>query len=80
MTAPCSRATRSAGAGRRVIQESSNANTQPVTYTPRRDLSGLLEGATGVGGLLASSHGHRDGNLITHNYLQAITKRDRHGL
>jgi YD repeat-containing protein len=44
--------------GRRVIQERSSANTPTVTYTRGSDLSGSLEGAGGIGGMLARSHGY----------------------
>src|SRR5207237_1648682 len=42
--------------GWRVIQERDAANTPQVAYTRGPDLSGTLEGAGGIGGLLARSH------------------------
>ncbi len=57
--------------GNRVIQERSYANTPAVSYTRGRDLSGSLEGAGGIGGLLARSHGYSAGNWSTHNYYHA---------
>jgi RHS repeat-associated protein len=55
--------------GMRVIQERDGSNTVSVTYTRGPDLSGSLEGAGGIGGLLARTHSgnhhffyHADGN------------------
>jgi RHS repeat-associated protein len=55
--------------GMRVIQERDGSNTVSVTYTRGQDLSGSLEGAGGIGGLLARTHPgshhfyyHSDGN------------------
>src|SRR5207244_7565015 len=42
--------------GMRVIQERDGNNTPQVAYTRGLDLSGTLEGAGGIGGLLARSH------------------------
>jgi len=56
--------------GMRVIQER-ESNTPQVSYTRGTDLSGLLEGAGGIGGLLARSHGYSGGNWSTHNFYQA---------
>jgi RHS repeat-associated protein len=42
--------------GNRVIQERDGANNLLVSYTRGKDLSGTLEGAGGIGGLLARSH------------------------
>ena len=42
--------------GWRVIQERDNSNTPTVSYTRGSDLSGSMEGAGGIGGLLARSH------------------------
>ena len=42
--------------GNRVIQERDGNNTVLVTYTCGLDLSGSLEGAGGIGGLLARTH------------------------
>ena len=53
--------------GMRVIQERTSANTPTVSYTRGRDLSGSLEGAGGIGGLRARSHGYSGGNWRTHN-------------
>jgi len=57
--------------GMRVIQERTSAPT--VSYTRGNDLSGSLEGAGGIGGLLARSHGYAstNGNWYTHNYYHA---------
>jgi RHS repeat-associated protein len=41
--------------GKRVIQVRNSANTPAVSYTRGTDLSGSLEGAGGIGGLLARS-------------------------
>jgi RHS repeat-associated protein len=57
--------------GNRVIQERDGSNNPGVAYTRGTDLSGSLEGAGGIGGLLARSTGtawnytgfyHADGN------------------
>ena len=57
--------------GRRVIQERDGNNTPTVSYTRGTDLAGSLEGAGGIGGLLARSHGYNGGNWSTHNYYHA---------
>lgn len=59
--------------GWRVIQERNSGNTPTVSYTRGNDLSGSLEGAGGIGGLLARSHGYSSGtgNWITHNCYHA---------
>ena len=44
--------------GTRVIQERDTNNTPTVSYTRGTDLSGSLEGAGGIGGLLARSSGY----------------------
>jgi len=54
--------------GWRVIQERDSNNVPVVAYTRGTDLSGSLEGAGGIGGLLARSHGYSSGNWSTHNY------------
>jgi RHS repeat-associated protein len=54
--------------GKRVIQERNGRNTPTVSYTRGKDLSGGLEGAGGIGGLLGRSHGYSGGNWSTHNY------------
>src|SRR5437667_7441505 len=56
----------------RVIQERNGTNNTPtVSYTRGNDLSGSLEGAGGIGGLLARSHGYSSGAWSTHNFYQA---------
>ena len=57
--------------GMRVIQERSSANTPTVAYTRGNDLSGSMEGAGGIGGLLARSHGYSGGAFSTHNFYHA---------
>ena len=59
--------------GMRVIQERNGSNTPLVSYTRGTDLSGSLEGAGGIGGLLARSHGYSSGtgNWSTHNFYHA---------
>jgi RHS repeat-associated protein len=55
--------------GWRVIQERDYlANTPTVSYTRGNDLSGTVEGAGGIGGLLARSHNYSSGNFTIHNY------------
>jgi RHS repeat-associated protein len=57
--------------GNRVIQERDGNNTPTTTYTRGLDLSGTLEGAGGIGGLLARSSGYTAGNWTTHAYYHA---------
>jgi len=59
--------------GMRVIQERNIANTPTVSYTRGLDLSGSLEGAGGIGGLLARSDGYvsANGHWTNHNYYYA---------
>jgi RHS repeat-associated protein len=57
--------------GMRVIQERNSGNTPTVAYTRGNDLSGSLEGAGGIGGLLARSHGYSGGNWNTHSFYHA---------
>jgi RHS repeat-associated protein len=57
--------------GMRVIQERNAGNTPTVAYTRGLDLSGSLEGAGGIGGLLARSHGYSGGTWGTHNFYHA---------
>jgi len=57
--------------GMRVIQERNQSNTPTVSYTRGTDLSGSLEGAGGIGGLLARSDGYSAGNWTTNNYYHA---------
>jgi len=54
--------------GSRVIQERDGSNNPLVSYTRGSDLSGSLEGAGGIGGLLARSDGYSGGNWTSHNY------------
>jgi len=54
--------------GNRVIQERDTNNTPTLSYTRGNDLSGTLEGAGGIGGLLARSDGYSGGNWMDHNY------------
>jgi RHS repeat-associated protein len=53
------------------IQERSSSNTPTVSYTVGSDLSGTLEGAGGIGGLLARTHGYSSGAWSTHNFYHA---------
>jgi RHS repeat-associated protein len=57
--------------GKRVIQERDGNNNLLVNYTRGPDLSGSLEGAGGIGGLLARSDRYFSGNLTNHNYYHA---------
>jgi RHS repeat-associated protein len=60
--------------GWRVIQErvvTGSGTTPTVSYTRGTDLSGSLEGAGGIGGLLARSHGYSGGNWSTHTFYHA---------
>ena len=57
--------------GMRVIQERDSSNTPTVAYTRGNDLSGSLEGADGIGGLLGRSHGYSSGTWSTHNHYHA---------
>jgi RHS repeat-associated protein len=53
--------------GMRVIQERNQVYTTPtVSYTRGTDLSGSLEGAGGIGGLLARSSAYSGGNWTSH--------------
>ena len=52
--------------GRRVIQERDSNNIPTVSYTRGNDLSVSLEGAGGIGGLLARSSGYSAGNWTSH--------------
>ncbi len=58
---------------RRVVQERDGNNAPYVSYTRGNDLSGRLEGAGGIGGLLGRSHGYSagTGNWSTHNFYHA---------
>jgi RHS repeat-associated protein len=53
--------------GMLIVQERNSGNTPQVTYTRGLDLSGTIEGAGGIGGLLMRSHGYSAGNWSTHN-------------
>jgi RHS repeat-associated protein len=57
--------------GWRVIQERDGNNLPTVSYTRGTDLSGSLEGAGGIGGLLARSSGYSSGNWTNHNFYHA---------
>jgi RHS repeat-associated protein len=57
--------------GWRVIQERDSNNVPLVSYTRGLDLSGSLEGAGGIGGLLARSSGYSSGNWTSHAYYHA---------
>jgi RHS repeat-associated protein len=57
--------------GMRVIQERDSNNVPLVSYTRGLDLSGSLEGAGGIGGLLARSSGYSSGNWTSHAYYHA---------
>jgi RHS repeat-associated protein len=57
--------------GMRVIQERDGTNTPVVSYTRGWDLSGSMEGAGGIGGMLARSHGYSSGNWTNHNCYHA---------
>ncbi len=57
--------------GWRVIQERDSNNVPQVSYTRGIDLSGSLEGAGGIGGLLARSSGYSSGNWTSHAYYHA---------
>ena len=51
-----------------LILQARNAGHIPqVQYTRGLDLSGTIEGAGGIGGLLMRSHGYSGGNWSTHN-------------
>ena len=56
-------------AAQRTNQARTDAST--VAYTRGNDLSGSLEGAGGIGGLLARSHGYSSGNWNTNNFYHA---------
>src|SRR5262249_53557010 len=54
--------------GNRVIQERDGNDNPRVGYTRGNDLSGTLEGAGGIGGLLARSDQYNAGSFTRHNY------------
>jgi RHS repeat-associated protein len=55
----------------RVIEERDGSNNMETVYTRGTDLSGTLEGAGGIGGLLARSDQYSSGNPTRHNYYHA---------
>jgi len=58
--------------GNLVVQERDDWNTPLVSYTRGRDLSGSMEGAGGIGGLLArTDHSLADGSLLMHGVYHA---------
>jgi RHS repeat-associated protein len=59
--------------GMLVVQERNSSNVPLVTYTRGTDLSGTLQGAGGIGGMLARTHGYNAGTgaWSTHNYYHA---------
>jgi len=54
-----------------VIQQRDGSNNPQVAYTRGLDFSGSFEGAGGIGGLLARSHGYSSGSFTNHNYYHA---------
>src|SRR5436190_14487701 len=54
-----------------VVQERTSANTPSVTYTRGLDVSGTIQGAGGIGGLLGRSSGYSSGSWSTHNHYHA---------
>jgi len=54
-----------------ILQERNSGNTPQVQYTRGLDLSGTIEGAGGIGGLLMRSHGYSAGNWSTVSLRQA---------
>jgi RHS repeat-associated protein len=57
--------------GKRVIQERNGSNVPTVSYTRGNDLSGSLEGAGGIGGMLSRSSGYSSGTWATNSYYHA---------
>jgi len=57
--------------GMLVVQERNGSNVPTVSYTRGLDLSATLDGAGGIGGLLARSHGYSAGNWSTHAFYHA---------
>jgi len=57
--------------GMLVVQERDGSNNPLVAYTRGKDLSGSLQGAGGIGGLLARTHGYSGGSWSTHSYYHA---------
>jgi RHS repeat-associated protein len=54
-----------------LIQERTSANTPTVSYARGQDLSGTLEGAGGIGGLLARSDQYSGGTWGRHVFYHA---------
>jgi RHS repeat-associated protein len=54
-----------------VVQERNSGKTPTVTYTRGTDLSGTLQSADGIGGLLARSHGYSGGTWSTQSHYHA---------
>src|SRR4051812_47871944 len=59
--------------GMLVVQERSSVNTPAVTYTRGPDLSGTIQGAGGIGGLLGRSSSYNSGTGAwgIHNHYHA---------
>ncbi len=59
--------------GMNVIQERNSSNVPTVTYARGTDLSGTLQGAGGIGGILARVNGYNTGTgaWSTHNHYHA---------
>jgi RHS repeat-associated protein len=57
--------------GMLVIQERNASNVPQVSYTRGPDLSGSLQGAGGIGGLLGRSHTYSSGTFSTHSQYHA---------
>jgi len=54
--------------GMLIVQERDSGNMPTVTYSRGRDLSGTVDGAGGIGGLLGRSHGYSSGSWTYHNF------------
>src|SRR4051812_14496392 len=54
--------------GMLVVQERSSGNTPTVTYTRGTDVSGTIQGAGGIAGLLGRSSGYSAGSWTTRNH------------
>ncbi len=50
-----------------ILQERNAGHTPQVQYTRGLDISGTIEGAGGIGGLLMRSHDYSSGNWSSHN-------------
>src|ERR1044071_706424 len=57
--------------GMLVIQERNSSNPPTVSYTQGSDLSGSFQGAGGISGLMARSHGYSSGTWSGHNFYHA---------